>query len=160
MDVLVNEHGSLEDTYIVESMGEGFVEALTEADWEPAEHQGEYIESRKTIEMEFASDFNQTNQKREPEPVSGMEAIYNNLEYPETARESGIEGVIVMAIEVGEDGYVTDARVQQEIGDGTSEAAIEAIETTNWEPAIENGTPVASTMQMPIRFQLLDDEQE
>ena len=89
-----------------------------------------------------------------PEPIGGMDAIYDNLEYPEIARRAGIEGQVVIQFVVDENGNVSNVSVLQDIGGGTGEAAMEAIQQTEWEPGRQRGRAVPVRFQVPIRFTL------
>lgn len=152
----MNASGEVRDTYIVESMGEefdqAFISAIEEADWQPARRNYERVQGRTTIAVAFNSDLNSSD----PEPAGGIQSIYEELEYPETARQAGIEGQVVIEFTVDENGAVHDEQILQNIGGGTAEAAIEAIKTVEWNPGYQNGVPTSTTFQVPIRFSLAD----
>ena len=42
--------------------------------------------------------------ERMPEPIGGMQAIYDRVKYPEIARRAGIEGRVVLQFIVDETG--------------------------------------------------------
>ena len=90
----------------------------------------------------------------EPYPVGGLDAIYNNLQYPEIARRAGIEGVVVIQFIVDEHGNISDFSVLRDIGGGAANAAIDAIQATQWEPGRQRGRAVPVRFQIPIRFVL------
>ncbi len=90
----------------------------------------------------------------EPYPLGGLDAIYNNLNYPEIARRAGIEGVVVIQFVVDENGNVSDFTVLRDIGGGTANAAIEAIQSTEWAPGRQRGRAVPVRFQIPVRFVL------
>lgn len=90
----------------------------------------------------------------EPQPVGGLQQIYDNLQYPEIARRAGIEGTVVVQFVVDAQGNVQNPRVLRGIGGGCDEAAVRAIQATTWQPGRQRGRPVAVQFQVPIRFQL------
>lgn len=154
IEVAVNPGGNATNTHIVESAGEYFDEklsnALMEAEWEPAHSNGEPIDGITTIGIEFASG----NHNSEPQPVGGIEAIFEELEYPDNARSENIEGTVVVEFIVNEQGGLEDKDILSEIGGGAGEAALEAAASVQWEPGYENGEPVATNFQLPVRFTL------
>lgn len=90
----------------------------------------------------------------EPYPIGGIDAIYNNLEYPEIARRAGIEGVVVIQFVVDQNGNLSEFSVIRDIGGGAAEAAINAIRETEWAPGRQRGRAVPVRFQIPIRFVL------
>ncbi len=91
-----------------------------------------------------------------PEPVGGMQAIYENLTYPDAARRSGIEGRVIIQFIVDENGDVQNPQVVRGIGGGCDEAAIQAIESVEWTVGRQRGRPVRVQFQLPIMFRLQD----
>ena len=91
-----------------------------------------------------------------PEPVGGMQAIYENLTYPDAARRSGIEGRVIIQFIVDENGDVQNPQVIRGIGGGCDEAAIEAIQSVEWSVGRQRGRPVRVQFQLPIMFRLQD----
>ncbi len=89
-----------------------------------------------------------------PEPAGGMQAIYNNIRYPDAARRAGIEGRVIIQFIVDETGQVRDPVVVRGIGGGCDEAAIEAIRSVEWSPGRQRGRPVRVQFQLPIMFRL------
>ncbi|MEX0681600.1 MAG: energy transducer TonB [Balneolales bacterium] len=89
-----------------------------------------------------------------PEPVGGMQAIYDNIHYPEAARRAGIEGRVIIQFIVDENGQVRDPQVIRGIGGGCDEAAIAAIEAVEWSPGRQRGRAVRVQFQLPVMFRL------
>ncbi len=154
VDVAVGADGSVEDIRVEKSMGEtfdrAFTDAIEQADWMPAENSGEPVAGHTTIGFNFSRE----EQHQEPEPEGGIEAIYQNLEYPESARRTGIEGVAIVGFTVDEQGELDDFQILRDIGGETGEAVIEAIQSVNWNPGYKDGQPSEFSFQVPIRFQL------
>ncbi len=89
-----------------------------------------------------------------PEPIGGMQAIYENMQYPDAARRAGIEGRVIVQFIVNENGQVRDTQIIRGIGGGCDEAAIEAIESVEWTPGRQRGRAVRVQFQLPIMFRL------
>ncbi len=84
-----------------------------------------------------------------------MKYLANNIEYPQLARESGIQGTVYVTFVVEKDGSVTDVRVLRGIGGGCDEEAIEVVKNMpKWKPGKQRGKPVRVQFNMPIRFTL------
>jgi len=73
--------------------------------------------------------------------------------YPPEARAQRIEGVVMLLVGVDANGRVTSASVSQGSGHAMLDrAALEAVHTWRFSPATQNGRPVSSTVEIPIRF--------
>jgi protein TonB len=86
--------------------------------------------------------------EKEPELVSPPEP-----EYPEIAREAGVEGTVLVRVLVGEDGFVKDMVIIQSVP-MLDDAAASAAQTAVFKPALQKDKPVAVWMVIPIEFQL------
>lgn len=89
-----------------------------------------------------------------PEPIGGMQAIYNKVTYPEIARKAGIEGRVVVQFVVDKEGNVVNPQVIRGIGGGCDEAAINAVKDVKFKPGMQRGQNVAVQFQLPIVFRL------
>ncbi|MEX0686244.1 MAG: energy transducer TonB [Balneolales bacterium] len=89
-----------------------------------------------------------------PEPVGGIQAIYDNLKYPEVARRAGIEGRVSVQFTVDVNGNVSDAQVLRGIGGGADEEAVNAIRNTKWTPGRQRGRPVPVRFVYTVQFRL------
>lgn len=90
-----------------------------------------------------------------PGPVGGYNAIQQHLVYPEIARKAGIEGRVLVYVQVDENGKVRHAKVQKSLGpNGCDEAAIKAVESVEWEPAMQRDQPVTVWIAVPVDFRL------
>ncbi|HZL85246.1 MAG TPA: energy transducer TonB [Candidatus Krumholzibacteria bacterium] len=74
-------------------------------------------------------------------------------EYPEIARDAGIEGRVLVRALVGEDGSVQKVLLIQSVL-GLDEAALEAGMTAVFRPALQQGRPMAVWVVIPIDFSL------
>jgi TonB family protein len=75
-------------------------------------------------------------------------------EYSEEAREAGLEGTVVLGIEVGADGQAHDIRVLRTLGKGLDEKAVETVRLWKFEPGTRDGKPVAVQATIEINFRL------
>lgn len=92
-----------------------------------------------------------------PEPVGGLQAIMENLEYPEIARVSGVEGVTILYLLIDENGEIQNVKIAKSMGfDVCDQAAIEAVKKVKWKPAMQRDTPVKVWFGVPIAFQLME----
>ena len=90
-----------------------------------------------------------------PEPIGGMAAIQANLVYPELARKAGIEGLVILHIQVDETGVVKRIKVIKSLDPhNLDEAAKDAVRNVKWKPAKQRDKPIAVWISVPIRFSL------
>jgi len=84
----------------------------------------------------------------EPEALVRIEP-----EYPDLAREAGIEGAVTLLVLVGVSGRVVDVRVLRS-APVFDAAAIEALRHWVFRPALAGTRPVAVWVAVPVRFTL------
>ena len=75
--------------------------------------------------------------------------------YSKEARSAGLEGSVVLGIEVWEDGRAHNIRVLRSVGMGLDEKAIEAVSQWEFSPGRVNGQPVSFRVQAQFDFRLL-----
>lgn len=84
-----------------------------------------------------------------------LEYMADNVKYPAEARESDIEGLVVIEFVIGKDGKVRDMRVVKDIGGGCGEEALRVVSGMQaWSPGIRNNQPVSVIYRLPVRFRL------
>ena len=126
---------------------------------EPEEDEGEEIpdpESRiaklDLIErgpiMEFVD--------QTPTIVGGLSTLYLNIEYPQAARDNGVQGLSVLVFVVEKDGSTTDIQVMKSLHPACDSAAVAAVRRTLFKPGRQNGEIVRVKMRLPIRFKLIN----
>lgn len=77
--------------------------------------------------------------------------------YPRLAKSRGWQGKVLLRVKVTADGHSAEVAVQQSSGhDMLDQAAIETVKNWTFIPAKRGDTPVASTVTVPIAFQLND----
>gem|GEM_PF-1118095 len=89
-----------------------------------------------------------------PELSGGMKALQKSIQYPEMAKEAGIEGRVVVQFIVDKDGAVTNPTVAQGVHEQLNEAALEAVKQQAFSPGRQDGEPVKVQMSLPVTFRL------
>ena len=75
--------------------------------------------------------------------------------YPAGAAASKTTGKVVMLIDVAADGSVADARVERSEPAGVfDQVTLDAVKGWKFEPAMENGKPVAGRIRVPVTFEM------
>jgi len=92
-----------------------------------------------------------------PTPVDGMkgfvEWVAKNYQFPQSAIDQGVQGVVEVSFVVEVDGSLTDIKVKRDMGYNTGEEAIKLLKKAKkWNPGIQNGRPVRVSFSMPIRL--------
>ena len=88
-----------------------------------------------------------------------MTYIANNLKYPVSARENGIEGRVFVEFVVDKKGDLTRIKVMRDIGAGCGAAAMKVVSTMVkekgfWTPGMQRGKKVKVKYTIPITFKL------
>jgi protein TonB len=91
---------------------------------------------------------------QQPKVVGGQSALYENISYPEEARQQGIEGRVFVRATIGKDGSVRNVKVQRGVGSGLDTEAARAVRNAEFEPAVVDGEPVAAYRTLMVRFQI------
>lgn len=74
--------------------------------------------------------------------------------YSEEARKAGIQGVVILYIEVGANGQVQNPKVVKSLGHGLDDQAIEAVKQWKFQPGEKDGAPVAVAATIDVNFRL------
>ncbi|MBT4034966.1 MAG: energy transducer TonB [Candidatus Marinimicrobia bacterium] len=88
------------------------------------------------------------------EPVGGYKRLYQILEYPEMAREMNRTGVSWFSIIIEADGTLQDVQLLKSSYPDLDEAALKAINASNWVAAKYDERPVTFQIILPIHFRL------
>lgn len=83
------------------------------------------------------------------------EYISNNLKYPQTAIEKGVQGRVFVGFIVEPDGSISNVKVLRSLGSGCDEEAMRVIKSMpKWEPGKQSGQAVRVNYQIPVNFSL------
>jgi periplasmic protein TonB len=80
-----------------------------------------------------------------------------NPSYPDFARRAGIQGTVMLAVNVYKDGSIGEINVLKSVQagpGGLDEAAIAAIRSVRFQPGMSSGNPVDTTVNIPVEFRL------
>lgn len=94
-----------------------------------------------------------------PKFPGGDEAMYEflrkNIQYPERAKQIGIEGTVYIQFVVDEYGKIRFAKIARGIGGGCDEEALRVVNLMpRWEPAKQAGHPVRVQFHLPVSYSL------
>lgn len=143
----------LEDTKASDKTNENEGDPFAKVDPTPPKPKEEKIEKEKEIIYDIVD---------EPaEPNGGMAALKKylaeNIKYPQTAVEMGLQGKCYLQFVVSENGYISNVKVKKGVTD-CPECDQEAIRVVKgmprWTPGKINGKAVNSTFSLPVSFKL------
>ncbi|MEQ9412697.1 MAG: TonB family protein, partial [Cyclobacteriaceae bacterium] len=84
-----------------------------------------------------------------------QEQLSAQIQYPEEAKEKGIEGKVYIEFVVDKDGTITDPRVQKGADESLNKEALRVVGLSPaWNPARQRGKAVKQRMVLPITFSL------
>lgn len=81
--------------------------------------------------------------------------LYDNIKYPDVARDNNITGTVIIRFVVEKDGSITKAAVAREIGGGCGKEALRVVNAMpKWKPGKQSGKAVRTEFTLPVQFQL------
>jgi TonB family protein len=98
-----------------------------------------------------------------PEFPGGSEArlkfLQENLNYPQQAKEKGIQGTVYVKFVVEKDGSISDAKIIRGIGAGCDEEVLRVVKLMpKWKPGKQRGKAVRVYFNMPVKFTLTKEK--
>ena len=102
------------------------------------------------------------NVEENPEFVGGMSKLYEylgkNIQYPEMAKEYGIQGKVIVQFVVLKDGTIKDVRVVKGVHKTLDNEAQRVVKSMpKWNPGRQRGTAVNARFTLPIKFRNTND---
>ncbi len=79
--------------------------------------------------------------------------------YTDEARGAGLEGTVVLYVELYPDGRAHDVKVLKGLGTGLDERAVDAVKQWRFSPGIKDGKPIVAPATVEVNFRL-DDKTE
>ena len=113
--------------------------------------------SMEDVETEEAQIFVMVEQMPEfPGGMAKLQAfLAENITFPESAKESGIQGTVYVSFVVRKDGRISDAKILRGIGGGCEEEALRVVnKMPRWKPGTQRGKNVDVQFNLPIVFKL------
>lgn len=92
----------------------------------------------------------------QPRFVGGIGRYYLNIDYPDEAREAGVQGRLVLRFTVGVDGLAHGIVVEESLHPLCDSSAVAALERSHFIPGQVDGERVAIRLRLPVRFQLVE----
>jgi protein TonB len=81
--------------------------------------------------------------------------LVDNMIYPKSAEDKGIQGTVYITFVIDETGGVTEIKVLRGIGGGCDEEAIRVVKLMpKWTPGKQSGKNVRVQFNMPLKFTL------
>jgi TonB family protein len=98
---------------------------------------------------------NGTAEKRKCSNKNLIDFINSNVQYPQFARDQGIEGTVFVKFVVNHYGIVESSEVLRDIGGDCGKEGLRLVELMpEWEPALNEGKPVSVSLSLPVTFSL------
>ena len=89
-----------------------------------------------------------------PELEGGLQALMNEVQYPEMAKEAGIQGRVLVQFVVNKNGQAQDVTVSKSVHETLDAEAIRAVKEMSFEPGMKDGEPINVQMVLPVTFKL------
>ena len=84
-----------------------------------------------------------------------LKFLQDNIEYPSSATEAGIQGTVFVQFIVTKTGKILNTRILRGIGQACDKEAIRVVgEMPDWLPGKQNGRAVPVLFQIPVKFKL------
>ncbi len=163
----INEKGEIDKLRAVftpsDELTHFIVNEILDWSFEPARIKENPVKSRFTLRFLKDADgkltFDDVNEfliiaEKMPEIIGGLKSLQEKIVYPEAAKNQGISGKVYLLAYIDETGKVVSAKVLKGIGGGCDEAALEALKSVSFTPAMNKGKPVKVQVAVPVVFQL------
>ena len=80
--------------------------------------------------------------------------VFNNIVYPEIAKENGVQGRVILQFTVDKDGSVKNVKVLRGVDSSLDKEAVRVVSSSpKWEPGRQRDKPAKVTFVFPVIFQ-------
>ena len=99
------------------------------------------------------------NAKKSCADKAMLQFIYSNIKYPVLARQSQVQGTIVIQFVVEKNGMISNIKCTRDIGAECGQEGVRVVKMMNvmperWIPGKQKGKPVRVQFNLPIKFRL------
>lgn len=107
------------------------------------------------LSMVFAVASYATNGEAESPKATNYKQILEEIEYPQVCREKGIEGKVIVMLNLDQYGAITSHEFKKSPCSDMEEAVEKVLPNMSFKPATdENGENIAGKIALPINFKL------
>jgi len=104
------------------------------------------------------SDISDLEERRDCANDKMLRSIYTQIRYPELARKTGTQGVVVIQFVVDKSGKIKNPKVLRSVGQGCDLEVLRVVQTMpDWDPGIHQGKPANVYYNLPVKFKLEGD---
>lgn len=89
-----------------------------------------------------------------PKLVGGLASLQKKIQYPEEAREAGIEGRVIVQFIINKDGKVENPQIIKGVHESLEQETLRVVKKAEFEPGMHNGIPVRVQYSLPITYKL------
>lgn len=105
----------------------------------------------------FGPDDLKSGDNEYPQIKGGMQALSNEISYPESARQNGDQGRVMVQFVVSKEGVAQDVEVIKGVSAEIDAEALRAVKQLSFDPGTKDGEAVNARMTLPITFKLPDN---
>ena len=163
LNVRTDEEGNVEHIKVAQSkdplLNRAAIDAVRQWKYEPFYYKGKRNPILFTVTVRFrlvdtAGEEEEARVEEEtpnirPQLIKRVDPVY-----PERARRSGIEGIVVLRISTDEEGNVSSIVVLRSESTMLNQAAIEAVEQWKYQPVYVNGKPIPWVTTVTVKFKM------
>ena len=125
---------------------------------EPVEKEVPQVELKETVEEEAEESINYEDVLVRAYPLPDLESFLNAIDeeliYPEEARKDSTQGFVRVFFKVNKEGVPEDFKINKSLGELFDNEAIRVLKThRDWEPASFNGQAVDSYFTIKVLFE-------
>ena len=81
--------------------------------------------------------------------------VYDNIVYPEIAKENGVQGRVTLQFTIDTDGSVTNVKVLRGVDSSLDKEAVRVVSSSpKWKPGMQRNKPVKVKYTFPVVFNL------
>jgi TonB family protein len=184
LGLVITREGVPTDIKVIKSGGDALdtatIDAISQFRWEPARLDGKPVDFRSTFTTRWGVDKAESAQESQPastipepdEPpaptVTGSKVfkmghkgiappkIVSQVppEYPDTLKAKGIQGRVVLALIITDEGTPSNLKVLKSDNEGLNQAALDAVNRWRWEPPLLDGKAVSVEWIVTLNFRL------